>query len=60
MRVTRYRVDHFNAEEVLVYGNYGIKLVPYMDSKRCWWLRADNEVQQAEWMMVSLLCYLFC
>ena len=53
-------MDHFNAEEVLVYGNYGIKLVPYMDSKRCWWLRADNEVQQAEWMMVSLLCYLFC
>jgi hypothetical protein len=51
----RYHIQPFTVEEELAYGPYGIKLMPYENNKRCWWLRADSEEERMEWEAVSML-----
>jgi len=44
-----YRVEMFLEEEEEVFGQFGFKLVPYDERRRCWWFRAEDEDDKKEW-----------
>lgn len=45
-----YFVKPFAEDEISTSGRHGFKLCPYDDSKRTWWLRADNNEEYEEWL----------
>lgn len=50
----RCRVEPFTEEEAKSHGqSFGLKLVPYIETKRVWYMYADNEQDMLEWQAVS-------
>jgi len=52
-----YHVEVFSAEDVNLFGPFGLKLVPSNDTYRCWYFIAEDEESQKEWEEVfSFAC----
>ncbi len=45
----------FDDEETSTFGRFGIKLIPHDDSKRRWYVRAENETDYQLWMEVYIV-----
>lgn len=54
---TCYHVEVFTAEDIELYGPFGLKLVPFNDTHRCWYFIAEDEENKKEWEEVfSIAC----
>lgn len=49
----RYRVEMFTEQEEEIHGEYGFKLVPCDDQRRCWWFKAEDDESKKEWEEVN-------
>lgn len=47
-----YRARKYDEDEAKEYGEFGLKLVPYNERRRTWYLKAANAEDQEEWMRV--------
>ncbi len=47
-----YRARDYDEEETREYGAHGIKLVPWNDRRRTWYVKCANEQDKEEWMRV--------
>jgi len=47
-----YRAREFDEDEAKEYGEFGIKLVPYNERRRTWYVKAKDAQDQEEWMRV--------
>ena len=45
----------FDEDETSAFGALGIKLIPHDDSKRTWYMRAENKADLQLWMEVLLI-----
>lgn len=50
-----YQVEVFSAEDVQMYGPFGLKLVPLNDTGRCWYFIAEDEDNMKQWEEVLVL-----
>lgn len=50
-----YHVEVFSVEDVQLYGPFGLKLVPFNDTHRCWYFIAEDEQNMKEWEEVTTL-----
>jgi len=44
-----YHVENFNADDEIQFGQFGLKLVPWMKIRRTWYIRCDNEEDRRSW-----------
>jgi hypothetical protein len=47
-----YRAVSYDEDETREYGAFGIKLVPWNDRRRVWYVRCANEQDKEEWMRI--------
>lgn len=47
-----YRAREFDEDEAKEYGEFGIKLVPYNERRRTWYMKAKDAADQEEWMRI--------
>lgn len=47
-----YRAREYDEDETKEYGEFGIKLVPYNERRRTWYVKATSAQDQEEWMRV--------
>ena len=48
-----YHVEVFSVEDIQLYGPFGLKLVPFNDTHRCWYFIAEDEESKKEWEEVG-------
>lgn len=54
--VSSYHVEIFSVEDIKLYGPFGLKLVPFNDTHRCWYFIAEDEDNKKEWEEVLYNC----
>eukprot|EP01038_Epipyxis_sp_PR26KG_P009540 gene9540-12850_t len=53
-----YYASHFNSDETVEIGEWGIKLVPWSYRRRTWYIKCADEADRKEWMNVfENACY---
>lgn len=59
MNLCGYSAQHYSADEAKEHGSeFGIKLVPWDDRRRTWWLKCTSEEDRSDWMNVfRTACY---
>jgi len=47
-----YHVENFSADDEIQFGQFGLKLVPWIKIRRTWFIRCDNEEDRTAWRKV--------